>query len=66
MSIPVKTALLRFVRVFAFGGAVALLAYLSGHMDDWHVPTIYMPIVTAALAALDKLIREQFKEAQDE
>lgn len=64
MSIPMKTALWRFVRVFVFAGAVALLAYLSGHLDDYRVPTVLVPVATALLSALDKWVREQFKEAE--
>jgi len=60
-----KTALLRFVRVFLFGGAVALLAYLSGHLDDYRVPAVVLPVATALLSALDKWVREQFREAEN-
>ena len=65
MSIALKTACWRFARVFVFGGAAALLAYLSGHLGDYRVPILLLPTATALLSALDKWVRERFKEAQD-
>jgi|GEM_PF-2071823 len=66
MSIALKTALWRFARVFIFGGAVSLLAYLSGHLDDYRVPAVLLPLATALLTALDKWVRERFKEVEGE
>ena len=63
MSIAVKTALWRFARVFVFGGAVSLVAHVSGHLNDYPVPAVLLPVATALLSALDKWVREQFKEA---
>lgn len=61
MSIAWKTALWRFVWIFLFGGAATLGEYLAGHLADFNLPLLFIPIATAALAAVVKFVKERLK-----
>ena len=61
MTIPVKTALIRFGRIVVFGAitsAVGLALENVGIFDDTSFAP-FVVIATAALGALDKYVREK-------
>jgi len=63
MSIAVKTALLRFARVFVAAGVSALAAYWAQHSSEFNLPLWAVGLIgsalTGLLAAVDKFTREK-------
>mgnify|MGYP001610468903 CR=1 FL=1 len=65
MSTAIKTALIRFLRTFAFATVSAVAVYWMGHLGDMNLPVwllgLIAPALTGALAAVDKWARENLK-----
>ncbi|MHB0934915.1 MAG: hypothetical protein ACYC6A_00870 [Armatimonadota bacterium] len=62
MSYKWKGALWRLARVLLYGGLAYLVQYLTAHLAGYNIPDLYLPLITAALTAADKWIREQLAE----